>query len=94
MPRPTTFNRVEYKDPRDDLLERTKKAEEIGDTYVAIPVELARALQYRPRECSARTIVNGDRFTKTLIEVKCTKTVDPETGRHIGMHSNGKTNWE
>ena len=90
----STFNNVVYTDPRDDLKARTDAAREQGDTYVAIPISLSEALQYRPKYCEARTTVNGDRFTRTLVEVRCTRELDPDTGKHLGWHKNGKNTWE
>lgn len=88
------YNGTLYTDPREELRARTLRAAEVGDAYLVIPITLSTALQLKPKECEARTVVNGDRMSKTLIEIKCTKLLDPGTTKHTGLHVNGKTVWE
>ncbi len=81
-----------HSDPRSELLARANRAENIGDSFVAVPVALVQ-LCMSIRECEARTIVNGNRMDKVLVEVKCTRLLDPVTGSHNGVHVNGRANW-
>lgn len=88
------FNGVEYDDPYDALRARIDKAEEHGDKYTAVPNDLLRFCLQPRRECSSTTVVNGDRMAKMLVQVKCQLLVDPITGRHEGLHVNGRDTWE
>lgn len=94
MPQTTTYKGVIYTDPRDNLRLRAVDAKARDDEYFSIPMELADALLYRPKYCEARTTINADRFARTLVEVKCTRELDPVTGKHTGWHKNGKNTWE
>lgn len=89
----TTFDGATHTDPRSELMSRALRAQKVGDLYVAVPVDLIITC-LAIRECEARTVVNGNRFDKTLIEVKCTRFVNPETGKHEGTHVNGRNNWK
>lgn len=88
----STYNGVEYSDPKAELAARATAAQLAGDTYASVPVELI-LMTLNSRQCKAKTVVNGNREKKILIEVQCEREVDPVTGRHPGMHSNGKANW-
>lgn len=86
------FNGTTYPDPREELRARALRGSEIGESHVAIPVSLILE-SLSVKECKAKTVVNGDRQKGLLIEVKCERVVDPATGKHPGMHVNGRTNW-
>ena len=89
------YNGEIFTDPQEELKARSIRAEQAGDRYLAIPLNLARALYVKAKICEARTVVNGDRFSKTLIEIRCTRELDPITGKHRGVpHTNGKTTWD
>jgi len=90
---PREFDGVLYTEAKDELEERIRRAEAVGDEYVALPVDLVREVATEKPECDATTIVNGDRYSKKLIEIRCLKRVDPETKRHDGMHTNRKHVW-
>lgn len=90
---PNTYNGVVYTDPRDELRDRARRAEQVFDKWTAVPVSLIIA-SVGIRECTARTIVNGDPVKKVLIEVKCQRLIDPVKGKHEGMHVNGRINWQ
>jgi hypothetical protein len=86
------WNGVIYTDPRSELRDRAQRARESSDPWFAVPTELVwDALNVR--ECEERTVVNGNRQDQVLIEVKCTRLVDPITGEHKGDHVNGRTSW-
>lgn len=90
----SVFNGDTYEDPREDVRARIQQAADIGDVYVAVPINLLiRALATETKICEATTIVNGNREKKTLVEIRCTKPLDPKTGNHFGNHENGKINW-
>jgi hypothetical protein len=87
------FNGIIYGDPRDELRARLNLAEARGDTWAAVPIDLARLAVMERRQCEARTTVNGNRMERLLIEVRCEKFLDPETGKHAGQHKNGRDSW-
>jgi len=89
---PHEYDGETHTDPRSELRARINRSVTVGDDFVAVPVELAEAC-ISLKECQARTTVNGDPTRKILIEVKCTRLVDFVTGKHEGMHVNGRTNW-
>lgn len=86
------FQGIKYHDPRDELRARLIRATEVGDSFVAVPVELVKKC-LSLKECTATTVVNGDPMTKTLIQVRCRKLVNPMTMKHIGNHQSGDTIW-
>lgn len=92
MWQPRNYKGTIYGDPRDELRARVDSALSEGETHIAVSTSLLTAA-LDIRECSARTVVNGDRMNKILIEVKCEKMIDPTTGKHDGMHMNGRNHW-
>jgi len=88
------YNGVNYTDPRDEMTARALDAQELRIPYVAVPVDLLFACLAEKKVCAARTVVNGDPMKKILIEVRCEREVDQVTGKHMGMHANGRTTWE
>jgi hypothetical protein len=90
---PRKYDGVMYTEAKDELEERVRRAEAVGDLYVALPIDLVREATLELPECDARTVVNGDRFSKTLVEIKCLKRIDPRTNKHDGMHTNRKHVW-
>ena len=88
-----TFNGILHTEAQDELLARLKQTETAGDSYIALPVDLVYATILEKPPCPSRTIVNGDRARAMLIEIQCTKRVDPATRKHDGMHVNGKNAW-
>lgn len=92
MWQPRKFQGRAYADPREELRARAEAARDAGETHIAASVDLVLAV-LDIRECDSRWVVNGNREKKVMIEIKCTKLIDPVTGRHVGMHQNGKTNW-
>lgn len=86
------FQGEEYNDPREELRARAEAARDAGETHFAASVSLVTAA-LDVRECDSTTVVNGNRMEKMLIQIKCTKTVDPTSGKHVGMHQNGRNNW-
>jgi hypothetical protein len=87
------FNGVIYTDPRDELKARALIAEQQGDRYVAVPCNLLREGLEERKQCAERTVVAGNREQRTLIEIRCERYLDPQTGRHTGPHSNGNIVW-
>jgi len=84
---------VSYTDPKELLRARAEQTTLDGDEWMAIPVELALKATVVYKQCPAKTVVNGDRFTKTLIEIRCERDLDPATNRHSGSHVNGRITW-
>lgn len=89
---PRHYNGEIYTDPRDELDARVQTALKIGDTHLAVSTSLVQAAM-AVRTCDSRTIVNGNRMDRVLVEIQCKKMLDPSTGAHLGMHQNGKHNW-
>ena len=80
-------------DPRDELRERAKRAELGGDSYVAIPVELAY-------EC-AKLVTCGAVYIYFFVQENAPMPLVPEPVPitcvmpigHDSEHSNGKISW-
>lgn len=87
---PINYGGSIYYDPREELLARVRRAEEGHDTYVAIPIALAKACG-NIRECTATTTLTRDEDgpLSKPIQIHCRK---PEN--HIGKHYNGYCVWD
>jgi hypothetical protein len=89
---PRNYKDQFYTDPREELEARVQDALIIGESHIAVSTALIQAA-LATRTCDARTIINGNRSERMLVEIGCKKTIDPTTGSHLGMHQNGKNMW-
>lgn len=90
MWKPINFKGALNYDPRGELADRIKHAEQANDSYVAVPLELAQALADL-RECHSSTTLTGDEDgpLPQPLAIFCSKVRD-----HRGSHSNGYCSWE
>jgi hypothetical protein len=89
---PRNYNGTFYTDPREEMEARVQDALVMGESHIAVSTSLVQAA-LATRICESRTIINGNRSEKMLVEIQCKKTIDPTTGSHLGMHQNGKNMW-
>lgn len=84
--KPNVFRGAYHEDPRKEVGARAKYAMKAGDTYVAIPIELAIAIDEH-RECAVTKIINH--VGKPAEIYICRKPAG-----HLYPHYNGYLNWE
>lgn len=89
--KPTNYGGDIYYDPREELAARVRRAESGNDTYVAVPIELAKACATL-RECKETTVIAGDEDgpLPEPVAIVCRR---PQN--HVGQkHYNGYMEWE
>ena len=91
--KPINFRGAYHEDPRKEVGARAKYAAAAGDTYVAIPIELAMAVNDH-RECAVTRIIiqSGDQSLKIATTPEIYICRKPEG--HLYPHYNGYLNWE
>lgn len=91
--KPINFHGKWNYDPRGELRQRARVAEEQGDEYVAIPISLAMACA-ELHECDATRVLTADEDgPHDTLTIFCRLPRDhAATGQK--MHYNGYTHWE